>query len=242
MTPPATSASASATSRCSGSPMRSPRTRRCSSSTSATRRRRSRSRSSTSRAASPSAPPSCSATSCARHVRGRRVAAPAREAIDLEEMTDSLGELEKVLSPLSFMMAHKPVYRQVLVELYLRYVPRLVERERHGNEEIQQGRARGAEARRRPRPAAAARGAARREGARAAARRRLTCSVTSATRARPHRSSTWRARSRRRTRGTSARSRSPSIARSASTRSSPPAASAIRRSSTTCCRSWITPS
>src|SRR4030095_717507 len=60
----------------------------------------------------------------------------ADQAIDLEEMTDSLGELEKVLSPLSFMMAHKPVYRRVLVDLYLRYVPRLVERERHGNDEI----------------------------------------------------------------------------------------------------------
>ncbi|MGN6109810.1 MAG: HEAT repeat domain-containing protein, partial [Kofleriaceae bacterium] len=59
-----------------------------------------------------------------------------REAIDLEEMTDSLGQLEKVLSPLSFMMAHKPVYRRVLVDLYLRYVPRLVERERHGNDEV----------------------------------------------------------------------------------------------------------
>lgn len=59
-----------------------------------------------------------------------------RQAIDLEEMTDSLGELEKVLSPLAFMNAHKPVYRHVLVELYLRYVPRLVERARHGNEEI----------------------------------------------------------------------------------------------------------
>ncbi len=59
-----------------------------------------------------------------------------REAIDLEEMTDTLGELEKVVSPLSFMMAHKPIYRHVLVDLYLRYVPRLVERERHGNEEI----------------------------------------------------------------------------------------------------------
>lgn len=57
-------------------------------------------------------------------------------AIDLEEMTDTLGELEKVLSPLSFMMAHKPVYRRVLVELYLRYVPRLVERVRHGNDEV----------------------------------------------------------------------------------------------------------
>jgi cellulose synthase operon protein C len=59
-----------------------------------------------------------------------------RQAIDLEEMTDTLGELERVLSPLSFMMAHKPVYRRVLVDLYLRYVPRLVERERHGTEEV----------------------------------------------------------------------------------------------------------
>ena len=59
-----------------------------------------------------------------------------RQAIDLEEMTDTLGELEKVLSPLSFMMAHKPVYRRVLVDLYLRYVPRLVEREKHGSDEV----------------------------------------------------------------------------------------------------------
>ena len=59
-----------------------------------------------------------------------------RQAIDLEEMTDTLGELEKVISPLSFMMAHKPVYRRVLVELYLRYVPRLVEREKHGSDEV----------------------------------------------------------------------------------------------------------
>lgn len=58
------------------------------------------------------------------------------QAIDLEEMTDTLGELEKVISPLSFMMAHKPVYRRVLVKLYLRYVPRLVERSRHGNDEV----------------------------------------------------------------------------------------------------------
>ncbi|HEX4418037.1 MAG TPA: HEAT repeat domain-containing protein [Kofleriaceae bacterium] len=62
----------------------------------------------------------------------------ARQAIDLEEMTDTLGELEKVLSPLSFMMAHKPIYRRVLVELYLRYVPRLVERETHGSDEVKQ--------------------------------------------------------------------------------------------------------
>ena len=57
-------------------------------------------------------------------------------AIDLEEMTDTLGELERVLSPLSFMMAHKPVYRRVLVDLYLRYVPRLALRLRHGNGEV----------------------------------------------------------------------------------------------------------
>ncbi|MBA2541644.1 MAG: HEAT repeat domain-containing protein [Deltaproteobacteria bacterium] len=64
------------------------------------------------------------------------IARAAREAIALEEMTDTLGELEKVLSPLAFMMAHKPVYRRVLVDLYLRYVPRLVERERHGSDDV----------------------------------------------------------------------------------------------------------
>ena len=64
------------------------------------------------------------------------IARAGEQAIDLEEMTDTLGELEKVLSPLSFMMAHKPVYRRVLVRLYLRYVPRLVERIHHGNDEI----------------------------------------------------------------------------------------------------------
>jgi HEAT repeat protein len=58
------------------------------------------------------------------------------QAIDLEEMTGTLGELEKVLSPLSFMMSHKPVYRRVLVNLSLRYVPMLVERVRHGNDEV----------------------------------------------------------------------------------------------------------
>lgn len=58
------------------------------------------------------------------------------QAIDLEEMTDTLGDLEKVVSPLSFMMAHKPVYRRVLVKLYLRYVPRLVERSRHGTDDV----------------------------------------------------------------------------------------------------------
>lgn len=64
------------------------------------------------------------------------IARAGREAIDLEELTGTLGELERVVSPLSFMMAHKPVYRRVLVDLYLRHVPRLVERERHGTDEV----------------------------------------------------------------------------------------------------------
>ena len=45
------------------------------------------------------------------------IARAGEQAIDLEEMTDTLGDLEKVLSPLSFMMAHKPIYRRVLVEI-----------------------------------------------------------------------------------------------------------------------------
>jgi tetratricopeptide (TPR) repeat protein/HEAT repeat protein len=57
-------------------------------------------------------------------------------AIDLEELTGTLGELEKVLSPLSFMMSHKPVYRRVLVDLYLRYVPQLDNHLRHGTDDV----------------------------------------------------------------------------------------------------------
>jgi tetratricopeptide (TPR) repeat protein len=57
----------------------------------------------------------------------------AKEAINLEELTGTLGELEKKLSPLAFMMSHKPIYRRKLVDLYLRYVPQLVEREAHGD-------------------------------------------------------------------------------------------------------------
>lgn len=55
-----------------------------------------------------------------------------RESIDLEEMTRSLGELERMLAPLTFTFAHKPVYRRVLVELYGRYVPELVRTWRTG--------------------------------------------------------------------------------------------------------------
>jgi tetratricopeptide (TPR) repeat protein len=59
----------------------------------------------------------------------------AREAIDLEEMTRSLGELERMLAPLTFTFAHKPVYRRVLVELYGRYVPELIRATRTGTPE-----------------------------------------------------------------------------------------------------------
>ncbi len=56
-----------------------------------------------------------------------------REAIKIEEIDGSLGELEKVIAPLAFQMAHKPVYRRILVELYFRLVPRLVAVQRHGD-------------------------------------------------------------------------------------------------------------
>lgn len=59
-----------------------------------------------------------------------------REAIDLEEMLSSLGELEQVVAPLAFTYGHKPVYRSILVELYDRYVPILVDRWRRGDAEV----------------------------------------------------------------------------------------------------------
>jgi HEAT repeat protein/predicted Zn-dependent protease len=59
-----------------------------------------------------------------------------REAIALEEIEGSLGELEKVIAPLSTIMAHKPVYRWILVDLYARYVPTLVRRTRRGAPEV----------------------------------------------------------------------------------------------------------
>ena len=66
------------------------------------------------------------------------LARAGREAMDLEEMTQTLGELEKVIAPLSFTLSHKPVYRRILVDLYLRYVPRLADRARRGPPEIKQ--------------------------------------------------------------------------------------------------------
>lgn len=59
-----------------------------------------------------------------------------REAIDLEELAGTLGELEKVVAPLSTILSHKPIYRTILVNLYGRYVPRLVRRARRGAPEV----------------------------------------------------------------------------------------------------------
>jgi tetratricopeptide (TPR) repeat protein len=56
-----------------------------------------------------------------------------KESIGLEESMQTLGELEKTVSPLAFEMAHKPVYRKILVDLYIRYVRYLVSEQRHGD-------------------------------------------------------------------------------------------------------------
>ena len=165
-----TSGSPSATSRCSASPTRSPPTRRPS----------------LDRAQLQGALRAGPALRAERPRDGRRRAVPrhpaprldedvlaraGREAIDLEEMTQTLGELEKVVAPLSFTMAHKPVYRRILVDLYLRYVPQ-AGRARAARHRREEGGARRARAPRRPRPQAAARGAPRREGRQPAAGRR----------------------------------------------------------------------
>ena len=55
-----------------------------------------------------------------------------RKAITLEELTRTLGGLETVVAPMAFTFSHKPVYRRILVELYSRYVPLLVEQRRRG--------------------------------------------------------------------------------------------------------------
>jgi tetratricopeptide (TPR) repeat protein/HEAT repeat protein len=59
-----------------------------------------------------------------------------KAAIALEEINQTLGDLERVLAPLSAIMSHKPIYRRHLLDLYLRYVPRLVARARHGTSEV----------------------------------------------------------------------------------------------------------
>lgn len=60
----------------------------------------------------------------------------AGKAFILEEAEGTLGELEKVIAPLSTILAHKPVYRRILVSLYERYVPALVARSHHGTLEV----------------------------------------------------------------------------------------------------------
>jgi tetratricopeptide (TPR) repeat protein len=52
----------------------------------------------------------------------------AHRAIDLEEYLGTLGELDRELVPLEFAHQQKPIYRKVLLELYARYAPPLVER------------------------------------------------------------------------------------------------------------------
>lgn len=57
----------------------------------------------------------------------------ARRAIDLEEYLGTLGDLERELSPLAYAHADKPVYRNLLLELYDRYGTPLVTRARAGD-------------------------------------------------------------------------------------------------------------
>ncbi|MBK9069721.1 MAG: tetratricopeptide repeat protein [Myxococcales bacterium] len=58
-----------------------------------------------------------------RAVDEEQIAQAGRAAIEIGELTNTLGELEKTLAPLAFAMTHKPTYRQLLVGLYLRYIP-----------------------------------------------------------------------------------------------------------------------
>ncbi len=60
----------------------------------------------------------------------------ARRAIDLEEYLGSLGELERELSPLAYAHADKPVYRNLLIELYDRYGTPLAARALGGDESV----------------------------------------------------------------------------------------------------------
>lgn len=59
-----------------------------------------------------------------------------KKAIILAESNGSLGELEKVVAPLSTILGHKPIYRRILVDLYDHYVGPLEERTRRGPPEV----------------------------------------------------------------------------------------------------------
>src|SRR5262249_29879299 len=52
----------------------------------------------------------------------------SRKSLDLEEYLGTLGDLEKEIRPLEFAHQQKPIYRRVLLELYARYAPPLVEK------------------------------------------------------------------------------------------------------------------
>ncbi len=54
----------------------------------------------------------------------------ARFALELGEIAGQLGRLEKVLHPLSFTYAHRPVFSRLLLETYRRLVPQLFEQTR----------------------------------------------------------------------------------------------------------------
>jgi tetratricopeptide (TPR) repeat protein len=60
----------------------------------------------------------------------------ARRGIDLEEYLGSLGELERELEPLAYAHADKPVYRNLLLELYDRYGTPLVARAHEGDASV----------------------------------------------------------------------------------------------------------
>ncbi len=56
-----------------------------------------------------------------------------RAAIDIEELNHTLGDLERVMSPLAFTYSHKKIYRRTLVRLYERYVTSLLHARRSGD-------------------------------------------------------------------------------------------------------------
>lgn len=59
----------------------------------------------------------------ARASEDETVERAGRFALELGEITGELGKLEKVLHPLSFTYAHRPVFSRLLLETYRRYVP-----------------------------------------------------------------------------------------------------------------------
>lgn len=69
----------------------------------------------------------------ARASEDETVERAGRLALELGEITGELGKLEKVLHPLSFTYAHRPVFSRLLLETYRRYVPILYRASRQSN-------------------------------------------------------------------------------------------------------------